>query len=236
VIAEVVARIAGGLRPAQVEARLGGLRAAWLAITAAGAIWALWLGDAQGLLQIAESPWVASHRRAIGIFSDWALSPFYALFAAALILGWRLRQRPLVVAATGYLIAQLCCSVLLVRLLKMSSGHARPSTGSMTEAGGPWIGPTLDASFHSFPSGHTADAFTSALFLGLLLPGRALWPVWLAIAVAVGLSRVCLYSHYPSDVVAGTFLAGAVALLTTHFWTLPRLRRIEAEVNASQPG
>jgi membrane-associated phospholipid phosphatase len=229
VIAEVAARIAGGLRPAQVEERLGGLRIAWFAVTAAGVIWAVCLGDAHGLLQIAESPWVASHRRAIGLFSDWALFPFYALFAAVLILGWRLRLRPLVVAATGYLIAQLSCSVLLVRLLKMSLGHARPSTGGVTETGGPWIGPTLDASFHSFPSGHTADAFTGALFLGLLLPARTLWPVWLAIAVAVGLSRVCLYSHYPTDVVASAFLAGAATLLTARFWMLPRLRRIETE-------
>ena len=66
---------------------------------------------------------------------------------------------------------------------------------------------------------------------------RMLWPVWLAIAVAVGLSRVCLYSHYPSDVVAGAFLAGAATLLTARFWMLPRLRRIEAAspADASAP-
>ena len=230
--------VLGGLGPAQVEGRLAGLRAAWLAVSAAGVLWAVWLGDAQGLLQIAESPWVASHRGAIGVFSDWALSPFYALFAAVLILGWRLRQRPLRVVATGYLIAQLSCSVLIVRLLKMSLGHARPSAGGVTGAGGSWIGPTLDGSFHSFPSGHTVDAFTSALFLGMLLPGRWLWPLWLALAAAVGLSRVGLYSHYPSDVVAGAVLAGVATLLTAHFWMLPRLRRIEAEAQAepSEPG
>jgi membrane-associated phospholipid phosphatase len=62
-------------------------------------------------------------------------------------------------------------------------------------------------SISSFPSGHTAAAFSIYLVLCLLL--RSGW--WLAIgllyAVAVGYSRIYLAQHFPFDVAAGITVA-----------------------------
>lgn len=63
----------------------------------------------------------------------------------------------------------------------------------------------------SFPSGHTAGAVIMATLLGTLFPW-AMSPavIW---AIGVGLSRVYLGVHYPSDVLAGAALGFACARL-----------------------
>jgi undecaprenyl-diphosphatase len=62
----------------------------------------------------------------------------------------------------------------------------------------------------SFPSGHTAAAFLVATLLGNAyphaLPIAGLW------ALAVGVSRIYLGVHYPTDVVAGILLGTLCAL------------------------
>lgn len=74
----------------------------------------------------------------------------------------------------------------------------------------------------SFPSGHTAAAFAGALLFSAHLPWWS--PVFYALAVVVGFSRVYLGVHYVSDVIVGgtvgTLLAGAyLALLRMAFGT-----------------
>lgn len=63
----------------------------------------------------------------------------------------------------------------------------------------------------SFPSGHTNTIFALATALFLLFPKG--WPLYYFVAVLVGVSRVITGSHYPSDVIAGGYLA----VLTTLF-------------------
>lgn len=64
----------------------------------------------------------------------------------------------------------------------------------------------------SFPSGHTlhAVAFCS---VGLTYYPELAW-LLLPFTIMVGMSRVILGLHYPSDVIAGAVIGGAIAALT----------------------
>lgn len=57
---------------------------------------------------------------------------------------------------------------------------------------------------YSFPSGHTAASFAAAGAL-LFMKAKGRIPA-LILAVIIGLSRLYLYVHYPSDVVCGAIL------------------------------
>jgi len=74
---------------------------------------------------------------------------------------------------------------------------------------------------YSFPSGHAMGSMTLALVLVLLAwPTRARWWVVAAMAVfvpMVGLSRVYLGVHYPSDILAGW---AAASIWTVGAWLL----------------
>lgn len=52
----------------------------------------------------------------------------------------------------------------------------------------------------SFPSGHASSAACALVLLG---EGDPLWPLYLAVAVVVTMSRVHVRIHHPSDMLAG---------------------------------
>ena len=60
----------------------------------------------------------------------------------------------------------------------------------------------------SFPSGHTAGSFAAATALAAFYPKDR--PILLGLAAAVGLSRVYLGHHFPSDVLAGAAIGTAI--------------------------
>lgn len=63
----------------------------------------------------------------------------------------------------------------------------------------------------SFPSGHTAGAFVYATIVSFFVVPLA--PIAFFIAICIGLSRVLLGVHYPTDIVAGAFLGFFSAFL-----------------------
>ena len=64
---------------------------------------------------------------------------------------------------------------------------------------------------HSFPSGHTAAAFAAAVALLVCHKKAGLFA--LILALVMGFSRLYLFVHYPSDVIAGALLGTLFGLI-----------------------
>ncbi len=116
---------------------------------------------------------------------------------------------------------------LLCNLFKMGLGRPRPVLADPWSLVLPWqtyplpqtiegvqqlitthawqLGESGIARLWSLPSSHTAAAVTLAVFLHRYYP--ALRPLLIGMVVLVGIARVVLGAHYPSDVVAGAMLA-----------------------------
>jgi undecaprenyl-diphosphatase len=75
--------------------------------------------------------------------------------------------------------------------------------------------PLLIAAPHdySFPSGHTIASFEAAV--ALLIRDRKLGMGALALAVLIAFSRLYLYVHYPTDVLASVVLGTLLAFIGT---------------------
>ncbi|MDE7311468.1 MAG: phosphatase PAP2 family protein [Eubacterium sp.] len=84
-------------------------------------------------------------------------------------------------------------------LLKNLVGRVRPYDAVTAIV--PLVAKPADS---SFPSGHTGSSFASAWVLHCHLPKRAGVPL-LLLAALIGLSRLYVGVHYPSDVLAGVF-------------------------------
>ncbi|MBR5597364.1 MAG: phosphatase PAP2 family protein [Lachnospiraceae bacterium] len=69
---------------------------------------------------------------------------------------------------------------------------------------------------YSFPSGHTSNA--STMYFSLPVYGKKKWLVIMAIIMPllIGVSRVCLGVHYPTDVIAGWILGAVVVTVMTY--------------------
>lgn len=65
----------------------------------------------------------------------------------------------------------------------------------------------------SFPSGHTTCAFTQAYILSHYYP-KASIPAYV-FASAIGLSRIYIREHYPTDIIASVALGVATGFLVT---------------------
>ncbi len=64
--------------------------------------------------------------------------------------------------------------------------------------------------FNSFPSGHTATAFTLFILTTYLFPNKYALSIGIIYAIVCGYSRIYLAQHFPLDLAGGIF----VALLT----------------------
>ncbi len=95
-------------------------------------------------------------------------------------------------------------STLVYKLIKHATLRPRPFSVHPDIA---CTGKILDQ--FSFPSGHTMHATSFSIIVASYFPGLA-WVV-VPFSVMVALSRPILGLHYPSDVVAGAVMGGALA-------------------------
>ena len=89
-------------------------------------------------------------------------------------------------------------------------------------------------SYGSFPSGHTATAFTFALLIALLIPSATVSITCILIAIIIGYSRIYLSQHYPLDVAAGMIVAVfsvTLAVLFQNYIDRKRRRKTNSEIN-----
>lgn len=102
-----------------------------------------------------------------------------------------------------YFFLTIAATSALVHLAKLVVGRARPEL--FAEHGAYDLAPlAFDTLYQSFPSGHSAAV--GALFgaFAMLLPRFR--PLFLLGALTIGVSRVVVGAHYPSDVAAGLLL------------------------------
>ena len=130
--------------------------------------------------------------------------------AAVLLLAAGHRRRAIL------LLVILASERLLVEAMKAGFDRARPDVA----------GRQVATHSMAFPSGHSANAMAMGLAIALLATG----PRWrrpaiglaLAVALLVGLCRLALQVHWPSDVVGGwAFGAAWTLLLVRLFGTAP---------------
>lgn len=101
----------------------------------------------------------------------------------------------------------LVLSGVVVEILKFVIGRARPIFFDEFGIVGFFPG-TFEWAFNSMPSGHTALSFAGLVMLGMLMP-RFKVLTW-GLAILIGLSRVAIGAHWPTDVILGAFV-GMVA-------------------------
>ncbi|MAP23945.1 MAG: hypothetical protein CMM87_00205 [Rickettsiales bacterium] len=92
----------------------------------------------------------------------------------------------------------------VLHFLKFLTGRQRPSCNYL-EALPNWHWFAFDGRYGSFPSGHAMAAVFLTVFVMRIWP-KSRWWIWLW-PIVVGVSRVALTKHYPSDVLFGYALA-----------------------------
>ena len=141
--------------------------------------------------------------------SGWILYPsgFLLVVTAilALLVRWKLMRLLLWQFAElyGFFFAGVGLPSLVSTLSKRLIGRGRPDHfGDTGLFGFHWN--WTDWTYQSFPSGHATTAFALAAVIGFVSE-RWFYPT-LALAAVIGVSRVALGVHYPSDVVGGALL------------------------------
>ena len=109
----------------------------------------------------------------------------------------------------------LAIAGLVGRVIKISTGRARPSVKSEEV----WSGPRFSSKYQAFPSGHVAAS--SAFFGILFLANRRLGSACLVIPIVIGFARMYVAAHYLSDVVCAAVLGFLSAVLVAR-WLLPK--------------
>lgn len=71
---------------------------------------------------------------------------------------------------------------------------------------------------NTFPSGHTATAFSVYFYLAILVKQKGIKFGLFLIACTIGYSRLYLSAHFPADVVAGAMFAVLITLATYFYF------------------
>ncbi|MEV7976615.1 phosphatase PAP2 family protein [Streptomyces sp. NPDC086519] len=206
------------MRPPPSDRSAPLLATAVLALSSA-LLLALVAGEWPPLVAVDEDIADATHRWAVAdhgttqvlrVLTDWVWDPLTMRLLCAAVAVWLVWRHS--AWRTALWLALTCAlGTLAQQSLKTAVGRPRPV----------WPDPVDSAHYAAFPSGHT---MTATVVCGLLLwllhrcgTRRAIWRTALAAAgvsvVGVGLTRVWLGVHWPSDVFGGWLLGALVVAL-----------------------
>ena len=160
-----------------------------------------------------RTPWLTTAMGAASV-----LGSTVVLIPAIVVIGLLAYRRGKGWRALAVLAAAQGGSIVLYDLVKVLVARPRPSITPLIAT----------ATGFAFPSGHAAQAvavFGALAYLASGWTGRwsakvALWAAAVVVALVVGLSRVYLGVHWPSDVIGGWFLGAlwlAALLMTLRF-------------------
>lgn len=171
------------------------------------------------------------------------LTAILAAIAIGLFLAARVadRRRAFRVSSLGcgiaYVVGSVLSASIVVHILKYVIGRARPPLYDQYGILGfrPFDGDFL---FQSFPSAHSTHV--GALFMALALLFPRLRLTFLSLGLWLGVTRIIIGVHYPSDVAAGLALGAGfafmAAILFSRFglvfrkgpggWPIPRLHSL----------
>jgi membrane-associated phospholipid phosphatase len=159
----------------------------------------------------------------VGAPRSWQISG--AMGALVLIV----RRRYLL---AGYICAGLLGASVLSTVVKLLVRRPRPLVEPVIAHAAGW----------SFPSGHAMTSFVGICLLHVTVRphlnrcGRAvLLTLSIPAAVAIGLSRIALGVHYPSDVLAGWFIGCAWMLILNNLFGSRMQRRQRRRPRSGRP-
>lgn len=147
------------------------------------------------------------HHRHIVSISRWVsrTADGYLYAFAALMAGYLARWDIVSILIVAFLVERTCYFLLKNQLKRNRPPQVIPGYQSIVQP----------ADQFSFPSGHTSAAFLVCT-IGIAYD-PVYWLLLLIWAPTVGISRVMLGVHFPTDVVAGSILGMSVATLCLYF-------------------
>ena len=148
--------------------------------------------------------------------STWILVPTGVAIIIGFALNWHnFGSRARLVLAkwmsvSAYIFLSVGVSGLIATILKRVIGRGRPL--HYEEQGAYAFQPFSDASWASFPSGHSTTS--GALFAAIAIFFPSLRIPALFLGICLGFTRILVGAHYPSDVIAGLAFGAWYAYFT----------------------
>jgi membrane-associated phospholipid phosphatase len=141
--------------------------------------------------------WVIAMWRGLTHMGDPAVRTVIAIIAFAVIIGRR------TTAYGGVYLLVVTAGVLGYTGLKHAYARPRPHLTT-------WLTSPTDP---SYPSGHAGGAMLVLVLAAMLLGGRGWIAAAVMLAILIGLSRIAMGVHWPSDVVGGWLFGGGCAMV-----------------------
>jgi membrane-associated phospholipid phosphatase len=126
----------------------------------------------------------------------------WIVWLAGIFLTKRKRLLPLIISA--FILTTIFTQFFKYVILP---DEARPSKAITDTSQVHFVQGVTLHSINSFPSGHTATAFTFVLLIALTVKRKDIIALAIIVAMLVGYSRIYLAQHFPLDVAAGIIIA-----------------------------